>query len=95
MLAGHEDHIAQLALIIRGLNAVLWTLLIRRIVMEDKPVSPLARRVISGVLFFGMWVLVIGALVQFGFPSDMARTVYTAFTAFAGISALAMLTTKT
>lgn len=80
-------------LIIRGLNLALWVLLGIRILVLDRPVSRMARNTIIMVVIFGMGVLFLGALVPFGFPGEAARLIYTAFTAFAAIVALGLLTT--
>lgn len=83
------------SLILRTANFILWTLVVIRVFKHDKPVSRLARQLISIVLFFGMGILDIGALVPFGIvSSEVSRTVYTAFTAFAGLIALGIITTR-
>lgn len=82
------------ALALRVVNAVLWLLVVVRILRHDRPVSALTRKLISLVLLFGMGILVLGALVPFGFPGELARLIYTAFTAFAGLIALGIITTS-
>lgn len=81
-------------LAIRLVNALLWTSVVLTILHRDKPVTPLIRRLISTILLFGMWVLVIGGIVPLGFPGEAARMVYTIFTAYAGLIALAIVTSE-
>lgn len=79
---------------LRFANFLLWTLVILRIFRHDRPVSRLTRQLISVVLFFGMGILALGSLVPFGFPGELARMIYTAFTAFALLIALGIITTS-
>lgn len=88
------DELAIGSLIIRGVNCLLWVTVVVKILRHDRPVSRLARQLISLVLLFGMAVLFMGSTVPFGFPGDVARVLYTSFTAFAGLIALAILTTS-
>lgn len=80
-------------LIIRAINLGLWLVVAFRISRGGIPVSNLARRIIITMIVFGMSVFLIGALVPFGFPGTWASLLYTAFTAYAAIIALALLTT--
>lgn len=78
-------------LAIRTANAVLWTIICVDLLRRGTPALAAIRRLASTVLLLGMWVFVIGALVQFGVPGEVARFVYTAFAAYAGIIALAIV----
>lgn len=80
-------------LIVRGANLLLWVILGCRIIQADRPVSGMARNVITLVIMFGMAVLFFGALVPFGLDGQVARLVYTAFTAASAIVAISLLTT--
>ena len=82
------------ALLIRAINLVLWAMVVARILYHDRPVTRLARRLVSLVLVFGMGVLLLGALVPLGFPSETSRLIYTSFTAFAALIALGIITTS-
>jgi hypothetical protein len=70
------------SLIIRAANAIVWSVVLLRIFQHNRPVSPTARKLISVVIIGGVWVLVLGALIPFDlFDGDLARVVYTAYTA--------------
>lgn len=79
--------------VIRGFNLLVWIVLATRIIVLDRPVSAFARKTILLVIVFGMGVLFIGALVPFGIPGPLARTIYTSFTAFSAIAGTSLLTT--
>lgn len=79
--------------LIRGINLLLWLGVVKRIIEDDRPLSRLARRMVGLVIVFGMAVFVVGSLVPFGFPGQWASLIYTAFTAFAAILAVALLST--
>lgn len=80
-----------LALVIRTVNAVLWTVVGLRVIRYG-PLQPLARKMVNVTIVFGMWALAFGALVRFDIvSSDLSRMVYTAFTAFAAMVAVAIL----
>lgn len=80
---------------IRLVNAVLWTAYVIRVVRAPLPVTPLARKLIGLTIVFGMWALFYGGVASLGFvPGDTARTLYSIFTAYAAIVALALLTGK-
>jgi hypothetical protein len=82
-----------LTFLIRTGNALLWTVFVLQTIRSDRPLLRTARLMILPVIFMGMWVLVIGSLVTLGILSgDVARTVYTLFTAFAAIVALTLVT---
>jgi hypothetical protein len=80
-------------LLIRSANAIVWVALCIGVLRRDRPVYPVERRLLVTVLMSGMIVLAIGALTAFGLPGDAARFLYTAFTAYALIVALAIATT--
>lgn len=86
------DPVSVVSTILRTANALAWSYLSWRILKAGIPVIPLARKLMVSVLFFGMWVLALGSLVQFGFPGEAARFIYTAFTAYALIIAAAIIT---
>lgn len=78
-------------LVIRVLNALLWTGVALTILRHDRPVVRLVRQLITTVIVFGMWVFVLGSLVQFGLPADIPMNVYTAFAIYAAIVAAGIL----
>ena len=80
-----------LTLGIRLTNALLWTAVGWKILRLDRPVRRLTRRVITTIVVFGMWTLVIGGLTSYGVPGDVARLIYTAFTVYSAIVAAALL----
>lgn len=80
-------------LLVRGVNLVLWIVVAARILVRNQSLSLLARRAVATVIVFGMSVLVLGATVPFGFPGHLATLIYTAFTAYAAILAVALLST--
>lgn len=82
------------SLLVRGINLALWLVVARRLLRRQEPLPLLTRRVVVLVMTFGMAVLFLGALVPFGFPGDVARMVYTVFTAFAALAAFGILTTE-
>ena len=85
----------ELALLLRTANAVLWATVVIRIFRYDRPLYPMARRLVSLVLLFGMSALAFSGLVPLGLVAvDVARMVITAFTAFAALVALGILATK-
>ncbi len=85
----------EIALAIRTINFILWTLVVIRIFRHDRPVDRLTRQLFSVVLIFGMGVLAVGSLSPFDIlPDGSTRMMYTVFTAFAGLIALAIITTK-
>ncbi len=86
------DPIAIGSTIIRTANAIIWTLLCVRIFRAGIPVIPLVRTLFVTVFFLGMWVLALGSLTAFGFPTEAARFIYTAFTAYSLIVATAIIT---
>lgn len=85
------------SLAIRLLNAALWTALGITVLQHDRPVPPLVRKLITAVVILGMWTLAFGAVAVLvpAIPSEVARIVYTAFTAFAAIIAAAILMERT
>jgi hypothetical protein len=80
------------SLAIRAINAFLWTIVCVRIVQHDQPVPRIIRLLIVTVILGGMWVLTFGGLAPFGVPGEVARFIYTAYTAYAGIIAVAIVT---
>jgi hypothetical protein len=73
---------------IRGVNAVLWGIVIIRILRRDRPVLRLERQLIGMVVLAGMWLLFIGST---GFlPMGWAKLLYTAYTAIAAVIAFAI-----
>lgn len=79
-----------LIFLIRLANALIWSAVVVRAFRGPRPVSDLARGLVLLLLFGGMWVLAFGGLVVLGLvPGDVARFVYTAFTAFAALIGLA------
>lgn len=77
---------------IRLTNWILWMVVSRRILMQDRPVSRLVRRLIVTVLFFGMLVLFLGSLTAVGIiAGPTARLMYTIYTAYSGLIALALV----
>ena len=78
---------------IRTANALLWTAFVLQTLRSDRPVLRTARLMLLIVIFFGMWVLAAGSMVSMGIlPPEIARTVYTLYTAFAAMVALALVT---
>lgn len=84
--------LATATLLIRAGNLVLWFLVATRVLLRDEPLTVLGRRMVATVVVFGMTVFVVGALVPFGLPGQLASYIYTAFTAYAAGVALALLT---
>lgn len=82
------------SLIIRVVNAALWVWLGARILSDDVPINRLARRMVVTVLIFGMSMLAIGGFAPFGLPQEAVRWLYTIFSAYSAIVALALLTTE-
>lgn len=82
--------------VIRFANALAWTIVCVEILryQRTRAMPPLVRQLIVSVLIFGMWVLVLGSLVQVGFPGDSARTIYTVFTAYSAIIAIGILSSN-
>lgn len=77
--------VAILTFLIRTYNAVIWTVVIGRILRNDRSVSRPARRMIVVLMVMGYWTLSFGTLTQFGVDGQIARWVYTAYTAVAAI----------
>lgn len=86
------DYAAIGALVIRTVNAIAWCYVGIHFIREG-PLSPLGRRMTATVIVAGMVALAIGGLTPFGFPPEVARFIYTIFTAYALIVALAIATT--
>lgn len=75
---------AEIAIVVRTVNAVLWTIWAVQTFRRDVPIIRLARQMVLPVIVFGMWVLVLGGLVSIQLVNgETARTIYTLFTAFA------------
>lgn len=88
-----DDPYALVTFAIRLFNAIMWTIVFIKVIRHDRPVSRLVRRIVMTVIIFGMWVLVVGALVQFDWVAgEQARMVYTIFTAYAGLIGLGLAT---
>jgi len=85
------DPVAVGSTLIRLVNAIIWTLLCIKIYKNGVPVISLVRTMFLSVFFFGMWVFVIGSLTAYGFPGEAARFIYTAFTAYSLVIALAII----
>lgn len=80
-------------IVIRLGNAIIWTIIVRRIRRQDSPVPRLVRRLILSVIFFGMWALFIGSLTAVNIiPGPAARMMYTIYAAYSGSIGLAMIT---
>lgn len=81
-------------ILIRGVNAFLWIALGADLwVHSSTPLPPTTRRLLVVVLVLGMVVLLIGAFVPRYIPVDVSRWLYTAFTGFAAMVALAVRST--
>jgi hypothetical protein len=79
-------------LIIRGTNAILWTIVFFQMARSKQTAYLSVRRLVMSVVFLGMWVLVIGALTSLGIvETGTARMIYTIFTAYAAIVAAGIL----
>lgn len=79
---------------IRGINAFLWIVLgVDMWLHSSRPLPPIARRLLILVLVGGMLVLLIGAFVPTYIPVNVGRWLYTAFTGFAAMVALAVRST--
>lgn len=85
------DWTTLVALVIRTGNLCLWVAVAVRYWHAPAP-TPFARRVVLSVVVAGSVALVLGGFAPLGFPGDVARFVYTAFTAYAAIVAGALLT---
>jgi hypothetical protein len=82
--------------LIRASNAALWLVIGIHAFRWNKPLSRFGRRIVWTVIAIGMIVLAVGGLVPMGIISgQFARVMYTAFTAYAAIVALALLSTET
>ena len=80
-------------LAIRLANAILWTRVTWKLARRSEPVPRVMRQLLCTVLFFGMWVLAIGGTAPLGVvPGDALRSMYTVFTAYAGLVAIGILT---
>lgn len=80
---------------IRLANAVLWTIVVVRILRTDKPIMRLVLQILVLVIVAAMWVLAFGSLVALGFlDAAIARTVVTVFAGFAAILALTIVRGK-
>ena len=78
-------------LVIRGGNALLWIILGVDLWRHSyMPLPAISRRLLIVVLVMGMLVLVLGALVPSSVPVATARWLYTAYTGFAAMVALAV-----
>lgn len=77
-------------LLIRLVNAIVWTTIVVEVVESGVPTSTLARKLIASVLFLGFWTLTFGALAPAIVPGPAARTVYTAFTAYSLVVGIAL-----
>lgn len=76
---------------IRGLNLLLWVSLgIDLWRHATLPLPIIARRLIVLVIVGGMAVLFIGAFTPTYLPVGFSRTLYTAYTGFAAMVALAV-----
>lgn len=75
---------------IRITNFLLWLDLGFDVLRHSQMLPPLTRRLIVLVIVGGMGVLVIGAFAPTYVPPDLARNIYTAYTGFAAIIALAI-----
>lgn len=92
MIAPQADDIV---LIIRTSNAMLWTLVIVQIIRWPLPIPKVIRELLGTVVVFGMWVFVFGAAVPLlNLSYDLIRVIYTAFTAYAGIVAIGILSSR-
>lgn len=75
---------AAIAFTVRLANAVLWTVWAYQTFKRDVPLVRLARQMVLPVIMVGMWILVLGGAVSLQLVTgDIARTVYTLYTAFA------------
>lgn len=81
-------------LVIGIINALLWGWVCFRILHHDKTVSRLIRQLITTVLFLGMLVFALDGLAPFGVPLATARFVSTVFTVYAGLIALAIVSSS-
>jgi hypothetical protein len=72
-------------LCVRFANAVLWTIVCIRVIQRGEPLPKIVRNMCATVL-------VLGGTTVFGFPGEVARFLYTVFTAYAAIIALAIVT---
>ena len=80
-------------LAIRVINAVIWSALLYKVLKSGRPLNRLERQLSASVIFFGMWALVLGGVAVMGVvPSEVSRTSYTIFTAYAGLIGLAIFT---
>lgn len=78
--------------IIRLANAILWTIVVVRILHQDRPTIRLVRQLLMFVVLAGMWVLAFGTLASIGvIPTALARWVVTMYTALTAIIALAIV----
>jgi hypothetical protein len=79
---------------IRAVNAVLWIVLgIDLWRHATTPLPAISRKLMVFVLVGGMLVLLIGAFAPRYLPIDVSRALYTAYTGFAAMVALAVRST--
>ena len=79
---------------IRGVNAVLWLILGFDLWRHaTTPLPAISRRLLVVVLVTGMLVLLVGAFAPKYLPIDVSRMLYTAYTGFAAMTALAVRST--
>jgi hypothetical protein len=86
------DWTTVVALLIRISNLTLWLAVAVRYWRAPTLPTPFARRVVLSVVLAGSGALVLGGFAPLGFPNDVARWMYTMFTAYAAIVAGALLT---
>jgi hypothetical protein len=85
------DWTVVVSLVVRITNLCLWLAVAVRYWHAPAP-TPFARRVVLSVVVLGMTALAVGGFAPLGFPGDVARFIYTVFTAYAAIVAGALLT---
>jgi hypothetical protein len=79
---------------IRAVNAGLWIALgIDLWRHASTPLPAITRKLMVAVLVGGMLVLLIGAFAPTYLPIDVSRLLYTAYTGFAAMTALAVRST--
>lgn len=80
-----------LAVVIRGINAVLWVVVVLRILRHDRPTLRMVRQLVGIVVLVGMCLLAFGSLAAAGLvPGFWARDAYTIYTGFTAVIALAI-----
>ena len=68
-------------LLIRVANALVWTVVVYRIVKRQRPVTTLTRLLISQMVLVGFWLLALGGFTPFGLNGMFLRLLYTGYTA--------------